>query len=76
MSKKMEIVVRIKDEDGTEIVRGESEREVPYIGEIEASGFRAAFHELEGAVLEGQREAGKRAVGEYLEHMAKKKRRR
>ena len=74
MSKKMEITVKITDESGEMIVSSSREREVPYIGEIERDGFRAAFHELETAVLEGRKEASDEAVTEYLEHMSKKKR--
>lgn len=71
----MKINVEIIDDDGTTIVNSESEREVPYIREIETQGFRTAFDVLETAVLEGRKEASDRAVSEYLEHMSKKNRR-
>ena len=74
MSKKMEITITIKDENGESIVTSTSSRDVPYIEEIETHGFRAAFHELETAVLEGRKEASERAVSEYLEAVSQKKR--
>jgi len=74
MSKKMEITVKITDENGETIVESSRERLVPYIGEIEREGFRAAFHELESAVLEERKAVSDELVSEYLEHMSKKKR--
>ena len=74
MSKTMEITITIKDETGESIVSSTSTREVPYIEEIETCGFRAAFHELETAVLEGRKEASERALSEYLEAVSQKKR--
>jgi len=74
MAKTMEITITIKDENGESIVASTSEREVPYIEEIEAQGFRAAFHELETAVLESRKEVSERAVSEYLETISQKKR--
>ena len=73
MAKTMQITVNIKDENGDEIVSTMSERSVPYIEEIDAQGFRAAFHDLETAVLESRKEACDQAVSEYLEGMSKKK---
>jgi C4-type Zn-finger protein len=74
MSKKLKITVTIEDEEGKAIITSESEKEVPYIGEIEDRGFRTAFHELETAVLETRKEAGDKAVSDYLEFMSQKKR--
>jgi hypothetical protein len=65
--------VSIEDESGETIVSSESERVVPYIKEIEEQGFRTAFHQLETAVLESRKEAGDKAVSEYLEKMSQKK---
>ena len=73
MAKTMEIKITIKDENGESIISSTSERRVPYIEEIETQGFRAAFHELETAVLEGRKEASKKAVSEYLETISQKK---
>ena len=67
MSKKLKITVTIEDEQGEAIITSESKRDVPYIGEIGEQGFRAAFHDLETAVLETRKEAGEKAVSEYLE---------
>lgn len=74
MSKTMEITITIKDENGEPIVSRTSNREVPYIEEIETHGFRAAFHELETAVLESRKEVSESAVSEYLEAISQKKR--
>ena len=62
----MEITITVKDENGEAIVTRTSERKVPHIAEIESQGFRAAFHELETAVLEGRKEASDGAVSGYL----------
>jgi len=74
MAKTMEIKITIKDENGELIVTSTSERKVPYIEEIEAQGFRGAFHDLETAVLESRKEASEKVVSEYLETISQKKR--
>ncbi len=73
MSKKMRISVSIEDDNGKAIVTKSSEREIPYIEEIEKQGFRAAFHDLETAVLESRKEVCDNAVSEYLETVSQKK---
>jgi len=72
MGKKLKITVAIEDEHGNTITTSESERAVPYIEEIEQQGFRSAFHDLETAVLESRKEAGDKAVADYLEIISKK----
>ena len=72
MAKTMEITVRIKDENGNTIVNNMSERSVPYIEEIDAMGFRAAFHDLETATLESRKEVCELTISDYLEVMSKK----
>lgn len=72
--KKMKVSISIEDENGNTIVTNESVREVPYIEEIEQQGFRAAFHELETAVLESRKEVSDKAMEDYLEAISKKKR--
>ena len=74
MSKIMSFVVTIKDEDGQTIVTKEATREVPFVEEIEAKGFRAAFNDLETAALELTKEARDAAVSEYVAETSKKKR--
>ena len=69
----MQISITIKDENGEEIITKTSERNVPYIEEIEQQGFRAAFHDLETAVLESRKEVSDVAVSEYLEVISRKK---
>ena len=72
VGKTIEVTVRIKDENGATLVNNTSERAVPYIGEIDAKGFRAAFHDLEVATLESRKEASELTIAEYLEAMSKK----
>ena len=52
MGKKLEITIKITDENGETIVNQSSEREVPYIDEVVEQGFRGAFHEYETAVID------------------------
>ena len=73
MAKTMQISVSITDENGEVIVTKASERSVPYIEEIDTHGFRAAFHDLETAILESRKEVCDNAVSEYLECMSLKK---
>ena len=74
MAKTMKITINIEDENGETMVTHTSSRDVPYIKEIETHGFRAAFHELETAVLESRKEVSEKAVSEYLEIISQKKR--
>jgi hypothetical protein len=69
----MEFTVKIKDENGETIVVKKSIREVPFIEEIEAKGFRDAFNDLEIAALELTKETRDTAVSEYLAEASKKK---
>ena len=73
MSKKLKITITVEDEQGERLIESTSERNVPYIQEIEEQGFRVAFHDLETAVLETRKEAGDKAVSEYLELISQKK---
>jgi len=73
MSKKLKITIEIEDENGETIVTNKSERSVPYIEEIDAQGFRAAFHDLETATLESRKEVCEKTISDYLEIMSKKK---
>jgi len=74
MSKVLTITMAIKNENGETIVLNESERTVPYVEEVENQGFRAAFNELETAVLESRKEVSEKTISDYLEDMSKKKR--
>ena len=71
--KTLEITVKIKDENGNQIIENTSESSIPYIEEIEEIGFRAAFHDLENTVLDVRKEVCERTVSEYLEITSKKK---
>ena len=73
VGKTIEVTVRIRDENGATLVNNTSERTVPYIEEIDAKGFRAAFHDLEVATLESRKEACELTIAEYLEAMSKKR---
>jgi len=73
MSNKMEITIKITDENGETLVRQSSERAVPYIAEVETQGFRGAFHEYETAVLESRKEVSDVVTSEYFEVISKKK---
>ena len=74
MAATMQMTVLIKNENGEEIITKVNECQIPYIEEIENQGFRAAFHDLETAVLESRKEVCEDAVSEYLEAMSAKKR--
>jgi len=74
MAATMQMTVIIKNENGEEIITKVNECQIPYIEEIENQGFRAAFHDLETAVLESRKEVCEDAVSEYLEAMSAKKR--
>lgn len=73
MENTLTIAVTIKNKEGEIITLGESERSVPYIREIEEQGFRAAFHDLETAMLESRKEAVEYALSSYLGTMSLKK---
>jgi len=73
MAKIIEFSVIIKDENGDVITSNTSERTIPYIEEVEAKGFRAAFHELETTILESRKEVSDKTVSEYVENMSQKK---
>ena len=73
MGKKLEIVIKITDENGETLVSQRSEREVPYIEEVEREGFRGAFHAYETAVLESRKEVSDVVTSEYFEIISKKK---
>ena len=74
MPKTMRISITIEDENGGTLVEKTSERAIPYIEEIDAKGFRSAFHDLETAVLESRKEVSDSTVSEYVGIMSQKKR--
>jgi hypothetical protein len=74
MPKRMRISVSIEDEKGEVLVTNTREREIPYIEEVDEKGFRAAFHDLETAILESRKEVCDSTVSEYVEVMSQKKR--
>jgi uncharacterized protein YggL (DUF469 family) len=73
--KKLEITVKIKDEDGNDMVTKISGREVPFLEEFQEVGFRAAFDKLETAALESRKEVMGGSISEYLEAISEKKNR-
>ena len=74
MSNKMEITIKITNEEGEVLVKQSSEREIPYIKEIDEQGFRKAFDDYETAVLESRKEVSDGVTTEYFEMASKKKR--
>jgi hypothetical protein len=72
MSKIMEFSIRIRDENGEEIVVQKGSREVPFVEEIDAKGFRDAFDDFERAALELTKETRDAATAEYFEKASKK----
>jgi len=73
MSKKLEIIVRIKNENGDSIIQKTSEKEIPDLEEFDKQGFRTSFDQLERAFLTGRKEVSDEAVSEYMERISKKK---
>ena len=72
MSKIMEFSITIRDENGEEIVVRKGSREIPYIEEIDAKGFRNAFDDYETAALELTKETRDAATEEYFAEVSKK----
>ena len=73
MSQKLEITVRIKNENDDSIIQKTSEKVIPDIEEFDEQGFRVSFDQLERAILTGRKEVSDGAVSEYLEILSKKK---
>jgi len=73
MSQKLEITVRIKNENGESIIQKVSEKSIPDIKEFDQQGFRTSFDQIEKAFLTGRKEVSDEAVTEYLELISKKK---
>ena len=69
----MKTVTGFYNEDGTLITESERTANVPGIEEIEKEGFRAAFHQLEGTVLETTNSTRNAAVSGLMEELSKKK---
>lgn len=73
MTHKMTISISIANEDGQEIVKTFSEKEIPNLEEFEQQGFRRSFHQIETAVLEARKESCETAIAEYMTQISKKK---
>jgi len=69
----MEFSITIKNENGEKIVVKKGSREVPFVEEIDAKGFRDAFDDYETAVLELTKETRDAVTAEYFEEASKKK---
>ena len=72
MSSKMEMTIKIINEDGEKIEKTIS-REIPHLKEFEEEGFRTAFGDIETAVLESRKTISEEAIETYMEEMSKKK---
>ena len=70
--RKLKISIEINDEDGKNLVKAVSKREIPYMKEFERDGFEAAFGDLETAVIEARKEASEEAVSKYVSALSKK----
>ena len=73
MPQKMKVTVSIEDENGQEVIKSASERDLPTLREFEAQGFRPSINQIDKAFLEARKEATDKAVEEYLEDISKKK---
>lgn len=73
MSARMEIRVTIIDEDGNEVIKTISEKDVPNLQDFDRLGFREGFHQLETAVLDARKESAEAAVEGYLSKLSEKK---
>jgi len=73
MSQKLEITVRIKNENGDSIIQKTSEKEIPDLEEFDKQGFRTSFDQIERAFIAGRKEVTDDAVSDYLEIISKKK---
>jgi hypothetical protein len=65
--------VQIINKNGEEIISASSSKAIPNYDDFEKLGFRAAFHELEGAILETGKEANTQVAENYLSKGSKKK---
>jgi hypothetical protein len=73
MSQKLEIIVRIKNENEEVIIEKTSKKEIPDLPEFDRQGFRASFDQIERAFISGRKEATDEAVSDYLGLISKKK---
>ena len=69
----IEIVATIKDKNGVVTTTVTSSKEIPSFDDFDKLGFRTAFHELEGAVLETSKEVNTRITESILSIGSKKK---
>ena len=73
MSQKLEIIVRIKNENGDAIIEKTSEKEIPDLEEFDNQGFRTSFDQIEKAFLIGRKEVTDAAASELYRINIKKK---
>jgi hypothetical protein len=69
------LTATIKDKNGEEKVTVTSSKAIPDTDDFEKHGFRQAFHELEGAILETRNEVTAKVIERYLGEGSKKKHR-
>lgn len=69
----MEIIIRITDEKGKQILESSRERNIPFVEEFDEQGFRKSFDQIEAAVLETRKEVSEEAISEYMKKVSKKK---
>jgi hypothetical protein len=66
VQEKFKIIAQIEDDDGNIETTVESSSEIPSYEDFDKLGFRAAFHEFEGAVLETSRKVNVQVSEHYL----------
>jgi hypothetical protein len=71
--KTIKYTVQIVNENGEEEIVVTSSRAIPGFPEFEESSFTAAFHKLEGAILEASKDVNVKVTGQYLSDGSKKK---
>ena len=71
-TKTIEITTRILDENGKEEITVTSSKAIPDYDDFDKLGFREAFHQLEGAVLEAREEVTAQVTEKYLSNGSKK----
>ena len=72
MSRRMEVTIRITDEEGNEVIKASSQRDLPFLEEFDTQGFRKSFDQIERSILDARKEVCEKAVSKYLAEVSKK----
>jgi hypothetical protein len=68
----IEVTIKIKNKNGQEEINVTSSKDIPDYDDFDKLGFREAFHELEGAILETSKDANTKVAEQYLSKGSKK----